>query len=99
LLRERGCWALVLRLGGCEGADFGEVAGQDAVAAPDPGAGETVEAGAVQVVAVFEVGDAAFAAGAPFDQASEPGLSFVGLPRGGGSALAWNGHGCHAGVV
>jgi hypothetical protein len=37
--------------------------GENAVAAPDPSAGEAVEAGAVEVVAVFEVADAAFAAG------------------------------------
>jgi hypothetical protein len=73
--------------------------GQDAVAAPDPGAGESVEAGAVQVVAVFEVADAAFAAGSPFDESPESGLSFVVLAGGAGSALAGDGHRSHAGVV
>jgi hypothetical protein len=88
----------VSSLGG-EGGDFGEVVGQDAVAVPDPGAGESVEAGAVELVAVFEVADAAFAAGSLFDEAAEAGLSFLGLAGGCGSAFAGDGDGFHAGVV
>ena len=57
-------------MGGCQDGNFGEVVGVDAVAASGVGAGEPVEAGALQVVAVFEVADVAYAAGSPFDQAS-----------------------------
>ena len=42
----------------------------------------------MQVVAVFEVADVVFAAGSQLDRAAEPGLSFVGLAGGAGSALA-----------
>jgi hypothetical protein len=91
-------WCPVSGVGG-EGRDFGEVVGEDAVAAPDAGAGEPVEAGAVEVVAVFEMADAAFAAGSLFDQTAEAGLPFVGLPGGTCAALAGNGHLFHAGVV
>src|SRR4051795_11714738 len=76
-------------------ADLGEVVGEDAVSAPDPGAGEAVEHGAVPAGAPFEVGDATFAAGAPFDQGAE-GSSVLGLAAGrSGLALAGNGDGAH----
>jgi hypothetical protein len=46
------------------------------MSAPDPGAGQAVEQGAVPAGSAFEVGDAAFAAGAPLDQATEGSLVF-----------------------
>jgi hypothetical protein len=85
--------------GGGESGDFGEIVGQNAVAAPDPRPGEPIEAGAVDVEAVLEVADAALTAGSPFDQAPKAGLPLVGLPTGAGSALAGDGHRAHTGVV
>src|SRR6266542_3903669 len=54
-----------------QSADLGEVVGEDAVSAPGAGAGEPVEEGAIPAGPAFEVGDAAFAAGAPFDETAE----------------------------
>jgi hypothetical protein len=68
--------------GGCrsrrQAADLAEVVGEYAVAALDSGAGQPVEAGAVPAGSAFEVGDAAFAAGAPFDQGAEGSSVFHG---------------------
>jgi hypothetical protein len=55
--------------------------------------------GAVQVVAVLEAADTAFAPGSPFDQAAQSGLSFMRLAGSAGSALAGDGHRFPAGVV
>ena len=64
-----------------EGADLRQVVGEYAMPAPDPCAGQSVEAGAVPAGGACEVGDAAFAAGAPFDQEPE-GSSVFGLAAG-----------------
>src|SRR5690242_16788616 len=93
----RGChlswWpARLCRAGRCQGGDFGEIVGEDAVAAPDPRTAQAVEAGAVPAVAVFEVADAAFAAGAPFDEFAEGRASLVLAAAGAGGAFAGYGH-------
>ena len=62
---------------------------------PDPGTFGTfgaVDAAAVPAVAAFEVADAAFAAGAPFDGAAERFSVFLGAARLGRSALARDYH-------
>src|SRR5687768_11841473 len=94
-----GCGGGISAVGRGEGCDLGEVVGEDAVAAPDPGTGESVEAGAVQVVTVFEVADAAFAAGSPFDQFAEGWSLFVSASAGAGGALAGDGDVFDAQVV
>src|SRR4051812_27889470 len=82
-----------------QSADLGEVVGEDAVSAPDPGSGEAIEHGAIPAGSTFEVGDAAFTSGAPLDQAAE-GSSVLGLAAGrSGLALARDGHGAHAKIV
>src|SRR3954451_23332152 len=73
--------------------DLDEVVGEDAVAAPGSGAGEPVEAAAVEAVSAFEVADASFAAGAPPDEPAERPAVFVGAAGGVGSALAGDGDG------
>jgi hypothetical protein len=84
-------WAGLAGLVGCQGGDFDEVVGEDAVSAPGSGAGEGGQAGAVPAVAVFEVADAAFASGAPFDESAE-GWALFGLPAvGAGGAFTGDG--------
>jgi hypothetical protein len=63
---------------GRERGDLGEVVGEDAVAAPGHGAVAAGDAATGPAVAVFEVADAALAAGSPFDQAAELAAVFVG---------------------
>lgn len=48
---------------------------------PDPGAFGAIDAGPVPAVAGFEVADSAFAAGAPFDVATERFSMLLGAPR------------------
>jgi len=54
--------------------------GEDAVSGPDPGAFGAVDAGAVPAVAAFEVADAPFDAGPPFNGAAEGFSVFLGSP-------------------
>ncbi|GIH18931.1 hypothetical protein Raf01_71030 [Rugosimonospora africana] len=61
------------------------------MSAPDSGAGEDGQACAVPAIAVFEVADAAFAAGAPFDEPSERGALLVFSAVGAGGAFARDG--------
>ena len=49
-----------------EEVELGEVVCEDAVAAPDPGAVVVAEPGASPAEIAFQMGDASFAAGAPF---------------------------------
>src|SRR5262245_17694323 len=84
---------------GGEGTDLDQVVGEDAVSGPDPGAFGAVDAGAVPAVAAFEVADAAFAAGSPFDGAAERLSVFFGAPRLRRFAFAWDHDGAHAKTV
>ena len=96
-LAGRVDWSVGSRLCG-QGADLDQVVGQDAVSGPDSGAFGAVDAGTVPAIAAFEVTDAAFAAGSPFDEASE-GLSvFFGAPFFGRFALAGDYHVFHTEV-
>ena len=83
----------------CQGGDLHKVVGEHAVSAPDGGAFAAVDSAAVPLVAVFEVADAPFAAGAPLDEFAEGGPAFVALPDRSGSAFSWNGNGFDAEIV
>src|SRR5262249_56060094 len=78
------------------GGRLEKVGGQDAVAAPGCGAFAPSDEAAIPAVSAFEVADAAFAAGSPFDQVAELGCVLkvqAGLAR---PALARDDHGLHA---
>src|SRR5918994_6168975 len=80
-----------LLLGGDQAADLDQVVGQHPVPTPDPRAIDPVHPGAVPAVAVLEVADPSFRAGAPLHQPPErPGV-LVGLTGGAGRALAGDG--------
>src|SRR5258705_5340918 len=55
----------------CEGADFDEIVGEDAVSAPGSGSVDAGEFGAVPAVASFDVVDPPFGSGPPFDLLAE----------------------------
>ena len=92
-----GCWRVALP-GLDQVGDLDGVVCEDAQAAPGLGAGQVIEAGAVEAVATLEVGDASLAAGAPLDQAAEAAAVLVLAAGLGGLALAGNHHGAHAEV-
>ena len=65
---------------------------------PDPGAFEAVDAGTVPAIAAFEITDAAFAAGSPFDGAAEGFSMFFGASGLRRFAFAGDHHVLHAEV-
>src|SRR3954453_15770902 len=73
---------------GGEGADLGQVVGQDSLPGPGPGSFGAVQARAVPPVLPLEGADPAFAAGPPLDSAAERGPPFGGLAGLAGFALA-----------
>jgi hypothetical protein len=60
-----------LSVSGCEGADFDEAVGEDAVSAPGSGSVDPGELGAVPTVASFDVVDPSFGSSPPFDLLAE----------------------------
>jgi hypothetical protein len=82
-----------------QGADLGQVVGEDAVPAPDRGSVPAVQAGAVPAVSALEVADPPFGAGAPFDQPVETAAVLKCLAGRGGRGLAGNGNRAHAEFV
>lgn len=76
--------------------DCDQVVGEDPVAAPDGGAVASIDEAAVPAVAAFEVADASFAAGSPFDQVAEAGRVLDLLPCLAGLAFAGDDHGLDA---
>ena len=79
--------------------DLDQVVGEDAVSAPGSGTGDTDEFGAVPAVAAFDVVDAAFASGAPFELGAEGSSVFELAACCAGFALARDGDVTHAEVV
>src|SRR3954453_13008235 len=84
---------------GREGGDLREVVGEDSVSAPGGGAVAAGDAAAGPAVAVFEVADAAFAAGSPLDEPAEAGPVFGGPPGRAGLTFSRYGNGGHADVA
>src|SRR5689334_15122977 len=66
------------------------------MSAPGTGAGQPVQEGAVPAGSALEVGDAAFAAGAPLDQGAEGSSALDGLTGWAGWSLAGDDNGPHA---
>src|SRR3979490_136506 len=83
----------------CEGADFDEIVGEDAVSAPGSGASDAGEFGAVPAVASFDVVDSSFGSGPPFDFLAEGSPVFELAARRGWFTGARDRHTAHAEVV
>src|SRR3954453_16239689 len=79
-----------------EGADLDEVVGEDAVSAPGSGSVDAGEFGAVPSVASFDVVDASFGSGPPFDFVAERSAVFELAARRGGFAFTGDRHAAHA---
>jgi Transposase, Mutator family len=82
-----------------ESSDLDEVVGEEAVSAPDSGAADPDEFGAVPALAAFDVVDPALAAGAPLDLLAERSAVAELAPPRAGFASAWDGHVTHAELV
>src|SRR5215213_6653831 len=81
---------------GRQGGDLHEVVGEDSLSAPGGGAVAARDAAAGPAVAVFEVADAAFAAGSPLDEPAEAWAVFGGPPGRAGLPFSRYGDGSHA---
>ena len=83
----------------CEGADFDQVEGEDAVSAPGSGSVDAGEFGAAPAVASFEVVDPSFGSGAPFHLVAEGSSVFELSARGTGFTRSWDRDATHSELV
>ena len=83
----------------CEGADFDQVVGEDAVSAPGSGCVDAGEFGAAPAVASFAVVDPSFGSGAPFHLVAEGSSVFELAARGTGFTRSWDRDATHSELV